>query len=251
MSEDCTYYLELMSQVIDGESSEEEDKELLRHVLQCTQCRSELAQLWEMHQTFSEFEEQKVPENFAQSVIDRIRADEASAVPLTTAPKRLQTKSNVIPLWKQPGVKALVSVAACAVVCIGLWRFAAPAQEPSQPDTGISSHSTAPINSTPINLTPIPKSLTAEPSSSQLSSDTRSDSQVVDMISETIEKAPGTILVLEKIPEDLEGQRYTTKNGDTILVPDTNDVTELLTQLPSPLMEIPGKDGPVVLVTLK
>ena len=68
MSEECLNYLELMSLVIDGESTEEEDRILYQHVLQCAACRSELRQLWEMHQTFSECEEQEAPENLAQSV---------------------------------------------------------------------------------------------------------------------------------------------------------------------------------------
>lgn len=240
MSETCTNYFELMNLVIDGQSSNEEDQELLQHVLLCAQCRSELAQLWEIHQTFSDWEEQEVPEGFAQGIIEKIRSEEAAAAPPTTAPKRLQTKA--IPFWKP-----LAAIAACAALCVGLWRFSSPAQMPSESGASPASYTTgSPSTTNPIS---IPKTLTAlssENSSGRFEKDT-----ILKMVSDTLDKTPGTILVLEQIPEDLDGAQYTTENGGTILVPNLNDITELLAMLPSPLMEIPGTDGPVVLLTMK
>lgn len=240
MSEACTNYLELMNLVIDGQSSKEEDQELLQHVLLCPQCRSELAQLWEIHQTFSDWEEQEVPEGFAHGIIEKIRSEEAAAVPPSTAPKRLQTKA--IPFWKP-----LAAVAACAAVCVGLWRFSSPAQIPSEAGASPASYSAgSPSTANPIS---VPKTLTAPPSEN--SSGHSETDAILKMVSDTLDKTPGTILVLEQIPEDLDGTQYTTENGSTILVPNLNDITELLAMLPSPLMEITGTDGPVVLLTMK
>ncbi len=245
MSEACTYYTELMSLVIDGQSSEEEDKQLLHHVLHCSQCRSELAQLWEMHQTFSNWEEQEIPAGIAQRVMERIRTEEAAAVVPSTAPKRLQTNAKILPFWKP-----LISVAACAAVCVGLWRFTAPsAQTPSAPTASQASYTTA-SSSTTTSL-PIPKTLTSEPASAQSESGLSDTSEITAMVSDVLGKTPGTILVLEEIPVALKGSRHTTQNGNVILVPETEDITELLTQLPSPLMEISGTEGPVVLLVLK
>lgn len=239
MSEACTNYLELMNLVIDGQSSKAEDQELLQHVLHCPQCRSELAQLWEIHQIFSAGEEQEVPEGFAQGVIEKIRTEEAAAVIPTTAPKRLQAKA--IPFWKP-----LAAVAACAALGVGLWRFSAPAHNPSQSGTVPASYTAgSPSTITPIS---VPKTLTAD--TSENNSGHADSEAILKTVSDTLDNTPGTILVLEQIPEDLEGTKYTTENGGTILVPSLNNITELLAMLPSPLMEIPGADGPVVLLTL-
>ena len=241
MSEACTNYLELMNLVIDGQSSTEEDKALLQHVLECAQCRSELGQLWEIHQTFSDWEEQQVPEGFAQGIMNRIRAEEAAAVVPTTAPKRLQSNSKMFSFRKP-----LAAIAACAVVCVGLWRFSAPAQPPAQSGTSPAAYAAdAPGTTTPIS---VPKTLTAAPSGNDPGA---FDPEVIlNMVSDTLKTSPGTILILEQIPEALEGTQYTTEDGDIILIPKLNDTTGLLTQLPSPLMEIPGGDGPVVLLAM-
>ena len=186
--------------------------------------------------------------------MEQIRADESSAAAPTTAPKRLQTKTKVLPFWKGTSAKAIASIAACAVVCVGLWRFAAPAEKISQPET--ASYTAGTTGSTPNSLPTTQKAFISD-TASETHSHTQnapgmpSREEITSMVSETLQKAPGTIFVLEAIPEGLEGTAYTTQNGDAILVPEISDLTQLLAQLPSPLMEISGTDGPVVLLVLK
>jgi hypothetical protein len=207
-----------------------------------------------MHQTFSEYEEQEIPENLAQNVMERIRSEESSAVTPTTAPKRLQTKTKVLPFWRGGSAKVLTSIAACAVVCVGLWRFTSPAEKLSQPEAALYGTSTADSTSSALPVTQ--KAFLSDTASethfhTQNEPSMPSKDEITSMVSDTLKKAPGTIFVLEAIPEGLEGTAYTTQNGDDILVPESSDLTQLLAQLPSPLMEISGTDGPVVLLVLK
>lgn len=250
MSEECTNYLELMSLVIDGESTDAEDRSLCQHVLHCTQCRTELRQLWEMHQIFSDWEEQTAPEGLAQRVLDRIHADEApSSTPSSAAPKRLQTKSKLLPF--KTSTKVLASLAACAVVCVGLYRFSAPQSAPS--DTSSIPYTASTTSHASSAASQIQKSLPSSKAHTHTQEEPGMPGKedITIMVTDTLSQAPGTILVLEGIPDGINGTQYITQNGDTILVPETGDLSQLLTQLPSPLMEISGQDGPIVLLVLK
>ena len=106
--ESCDRYLELLSQSLDGPLSELEQNALQAHLEICPDCRLLAQQLAQIHGELSTWEDHPVPEGFTPGVMDQIRA-------LNDTPK------NIVPLWKRPQFKALGSVAACAVLCLGLW----------------------------------------------------------------------------------------------------------------------------------
>lgn len=103
---DCDRYLELLALHLDGELSEEEDRERNEHLAVCPDCRAAGAQLAALQGMFGELEEVPAPEGFTQSVMDRIRAVES--------PK-------VIPLFKRPQFRALAGLAACLVMVAGIY----------------------------------------------------------------------------------------------------------------------------------
>jgi len=105
----CKQMMALLSAFVDGELSAAEELQVREHLAQCSECRALYEQLQALHTSFSDLEEIPAPENFAQSVMNRIRAEE---------------KPRVIPLFKRPQVRAVMGLAACAVLCIGFGRVA-------------------------------------------------------------------------------------------------------------------------------
>ncbi len=103
---DCQQYCELLSARLDGELTGEEERELEAHLKQCPRCRALAEQLSGLHGDFSALEEVQAPQGFAQGVMDRIRAGE---------------QKKVIPLFRRPQFKAVASLAACLVLCAGLY----------------------------------------------------------------------------------------------------------------------------------
>lgn len=102
----CQRYYELISQRLDGELSEDEQQELEAHLAVCPSCRALAQQLSGLHEDFSNLEEFPAPEGFVQGVMERIRMEE---------PKK------VIPLFRRPQFKAAAGLAACLVLCAGLY----------------------------------------------------------------------------------------------------------------------------------
>ena len=102
----CQRYYELISQRLDGELTWEEEQELESHLANCPGCRALAEQLSGLHEDFSALEEIPAPEGFAQSVMDRIRMEETK---------------KVIPLFQRPQFKAAAGLAACLVLCAGLY----------------------------------------------------------------------------------------------------------------------------------
>lgn len=105
----CDPYLELLSARLDGMTTSEEERELEAHLAVCPACRALESQLAAIHAAFPELEEIPAPEGFAQTVMDRIRAEE------TKRPK-------VIPLFRRPKFRAAVGMAACLVLCLGVYQ---------------------------------------------------------------------------------------------------------------------------------
>ncbi|MGO5023768.1 anti-sigma factor family protein [Lawsonibacter sp. LCP25S3_G6] len=102
----CQHYYELISQRLDGELTWEEEQELESHLADCPSCRALAEQLSGLHEDFSALEEIPAPEGFAQGVMDRIRMEETK---------------KVIPLFRRPQFKAAAGLAACLVLCAGLY----------------------------------------------------------------------------------------------------------------------------------
>ena len=107
--ERCDRFLDLISMSLDGPLSPEEQTALDAHLAQCQACRLLVQQLSQVHQDLQSWQEQEVPEGFAQGVMDRLRA--------------MEQEKKVIPMWKRPQFRALTSVAACALLCVGLLRI--------------------------------------------------------------------------------------------------------------------------------
>lgn len=106
---DCDRYIEWISAQLDGELTADQERELERHLALCPSCRELRSQLAAAHAAFAQLDEVEAPEGFARGVMDRIQAQE-------------RQKANVVPLFKRPQIRALASVAACAVLCVGLYQ---------------------------------------------------------------------------------------------------------------------------------
>ena len=101
---DCARYVELLSARLDGELTPAEERELEEHLEVCPACRALEGQLSVLHGSFAALEETPAPAGFAQGVMERIAGEK-----------------KVIPLFRRPQVRALAGLAACAVLCIGLY----------------------------------------------------------------------------------------------------------------------------------
>lgn len=80
--------------------------EVAEHQACCPSCRDLFEELKELRAGFETLPEPDPPEGFAQSVLDRIRAE---------------ARPKVIPLFKRPQVRALAGLAACLVLVAGLY----------------------------------------------------------------------------------------------------------------------------------
>ena len=94
---------------LDGMLEPEEEQELEAHLAVCSSCRALAAELEAVHTAFPQLEDCPAPEGFARGVMERIGALE-------------EKKPKVVPLFRRPQVRALMGLAACAVLCIGLYR---------------------------------------------------------------------------------------------------------------------------------
>lgn len=104
----CEDYIDLISARLDGSLSQEEEGELEEHLARCPACRALADELAEIHAAFPDLEELSAPEGFARGVMDRLGEREE--------------KKTVIPLFARPQIRALAGLAACAVLCIGIYR---------------------------------------------------------------------------------------------------------------------------------
>ena len=105
----CEQMNDLLSAFLDGELTAQEEEQMHAHLEQCADCRALLEQLQTLHTSFSDLEEIPAPEGFAEGVMGCIKA---------------QSKPKVIPLFKHPQMRAVMGLAACAVLCIGFGRVA-------------------------------------------------------------------------------------------------------------------------------
>ena len=100
----CEDYTELLSARLDGELTPEEEKTLEDHLNICPECRAVAEDLARIHLSFEDLEPVPAPENFTREVMEKIEG-----------PK-------VVPLFRRPGFKAAAGLAACLVLCVGLWQ---------------------------------------------------------------------------------------------------------------------------------
>lgn len=237
---ECAYYSELMSQSLDGELTAELQRSLMKHLEICPDCRQLYQQLCEIHSAFSSWEDQEVPEGFAQSIMEQIRQLDAPS----------GEKNKIIPFRRRPLFKSLGSIAACAALCLGLWGITntqTPAAAPIlsafvQTDAGADpqAKSTRPV-------IPDPSGTEAQNSDHE---DRLQSSELAQQIIDITGIKPGTVLVLEAVPEELDGTWYTTEDGLTFLVVDTDQPSAVLQQLTPYAQHLLTLDGECLVLVL-
>lgn len=107
--EHCEDYLELISAGIDDQLTEEEQEKLNDHLARYPECRALYEAMAENSAAVAALGGCEPPEGFAQSVMDRVRAESAPV--------------KVVPLFRRPQFKKAMTAAACALLCIGVVRF--------------------------------------------------------------------------------------------------------------------------------
>lgn len=102
----CEQMLELLSARLDGELNQTEEQAVQAHLEQCPECRALWEQISALQFSLDDLETIPAPEDFAQGVMARVRQE--------------SRRPKVVPLWKHRQVKALMGVAACAALIVGL-----------------------------------------------------------------------------------------------------------------------------------
>lgn len=140
---DCADYLELLSAQLDGELTDGEERALSAHLETCPACRELARQLAGLHQDCSQLEELEAPGGFAQGVMEKIRGER-----------------RVLPLFRRPRVKTLAGLAACAVLCVGL--YGAGQLERGQPALGAADSSASARIDSAESLSPMEQELSKQ-----------------------------------------------------------------------------------------
>lgn len=104
----CERAWELLSQQLDEPLSPQEKQELEEHLAACPSCRKDKEELEQMDQALRNLGEIQAPADFTQRVMAQVQ--------------QTQSKPKVIPLWRRPQIRALAGLAACALLCIGIYR---------------------------------------------------------------------------------------------------------------------------------
>lgn len=103
--EECERWTEQLSARLDGELSPEEERELEAHLAVCPSCRALAKQLEALDAGLQALEEVPAPEGFARGVMEQ-----------------LAREKKVVPLFRRPQFRALAGLAACLVLCVGLYQ---------------------------------------------------------------------------------------------------------------------------------
>lgn len=269
--EHCEHFMELLSQSLDGPLSQSDQQALQQHLDACPECRLLSQQLFEIQNEFHTWEEQDVPAGFTEGIMDRIRA-------LEEAPK-------VVPLWKHPQVKLLGSIAACALICVGIWRMgtpnvtedlalstetAAPAAAASEPISYGINASAAADHAEPNTkqgqapaeaAVPSPTSLDgltedyADQSSAAYSFVVRSETappteeELIQTVLDTINVAPGTLFLVDTVPDTVKETAacHTSENGFVLYVLEDVPADDLMqTYRDNALLTLSSGTGPIV-----
>ena len=107
----CEEALERMSQALDGPLPLEERQALEEHLESCPECRAAYGALFQMEDALREIGETPAPAELSARVMEQIQAEAAPA-------------RRPAPYWNRAGWRNLAGLAACAVLCLGLWHGA-------------------------------------------------------------------------------------------------------------------------------
>ena len=127
----CEQYTMLLSQRMDGELTLAQAKELEAHLAVCPLCRALAEELSALTASLRDLDEMEAPEGFVDNVMACVRAEQPA-------------RPKVVPLFRRPQFRAVAGLAACAVLCVGLYsaglvpgremssaKMAAPASAPA------------------------------------------------------------------------------------------------------------------------
>ena len=219
---DCAFYLELMSQGLDGPLSPEGEMSLNRHLDECDRCRLIHRQLCEIHEELSGWEEAEVPDGFTRRVMERVNR-------LDARPAAKRSPVRVM--------RGLGAAAACALLCVGLWRTqTTPAPDAHTPQTRqtapISDYAIQPASVNPVEEQPAPETAPTAPG-------------LVEEIAALTGNRPGLLLVVHDVPADLDGTWYAAE-GFSVLIVDRDRPQEVFDTLaPDAALAARLGDGPL------
>ncbi len=230
--ERCVPYLDLISQALDGPLSETDRQDLDCHLRQCPLCRELDAQLRQLHDQMAQLPQAEVPEDFTQGVMDRIRA--------------LEEHPKVVPLFRRPQFKALLGLAACSALVIGIWS--------AQPGTPAAPSPASPSGSAPPSITArakLPDASVPPTAFAMLpaDADTLDQDELVRQVRETLGEQPGVVALLSAIPSELAdtGRQLTDAQNRTLLVLDRHS-PKADEALAHALRTFELGEGPIVLI---
>ncbi len=119
----CEQAALLLSARLDGEVTEQEAAALNDHLARCPECRAIAAQLEELHSAMADLEDMSAPADFTRCVMERLGEQEKP--------------SKVVPLFRRPQFKAITGLAACALLCVGLYSaYRHPGPQPTAVSIG-------------------------------------------------------------------------------------------------------------------
>ena len=115
----CEEYEALISALIDGALTEEDQAELMAHMAQCPACQDYFNDQIAIHDALLGLEDQ-APEGFTERVMAQVRRESRRAAEGPAAPEGRKKKVTAFPLWRRYAALA----ACCAVVAAAcFWAF--------------------------------------------------------------------------------------------------------------------------------
>lgn len=196
----CAQCVELLSAQLDNIISSEEAQTLKAHLAQCPECRQLARDLNQLHNAFAEIQEAPVPAGLVQSVMDHI-----------AKPRR-----------RRQAFKALAGLAACAVICVGLYGTAQirPFPEPPVAQAAVSTCSEAAPAGGEATIQGIAPRVAAAPEAAPAQENDQADKAAT---------APARLLILDAMP-DGAGDLYPPETAVTHSTEDGSNAYSPLTQ---------------------
>lgn len=169
----CEQCAELLSARLDDMISQEEGKALEAHLAQCPECRQLARDLEQLHNTFTEIQvEAQIPAGLVQRVMARIARARRC----------------------RPVFRTLAGLAACMVICVGLYGVTQTRQLPEQPvaQAAVSIYSdAAPAGGEAASQSIAPRAAAA-PEAAPAQENTQADMAA---------QGPSLLLILDAMPE--------------------------------------------------
>ena len=97
----------LISARLDGQLTAEEEQRLQAHLDGCADCRALAADLENIRADWTDLDDLEAPEGFTQAVMEKIEA--------------MDSKPKVVPLFRRRSFKTAAGLAACLVLCLGVY----------------------------------------------------------------------------------------------------------------------------------